>query len=305
MNDYKTFRVTIIDDEASVIKCEYPLVSNVVMYKVCAADTKRFDQTIQRNIPGVYIIRKIDKRDDSDSLYRYYIGQTIEMAQRMRYHNRNKNAPLDFIYCTLRKEDDFPELQGCLQYIETQIIEKADNTKLENSDTKSNSNFKISQDLISVAEKYINQFVTMASLLGYKELFNQSAKEALSNRNGNGNDNNRTDVNVMLTIGEADAHGIYYADNSLKVLAGSRCGKSDMATKRDGGNKKYDLNLIKTLKEKGYLSNEGIFLQDKLFESPSKAARIILGYPISGLIAWHVNKDESLNDYIGRIATEM
>lgn len=102
MNDYKTFRVTIIDDEASVIKCEYPLVSNVVMYKVCAADTKRFDQTIQRNIPGVYIIRKIDKRDDSDSLYRYYIGQTIEMAQRMRYHNRNKNAPLDFIYCTIR-----------------------------------------------------------------------------------------------------------------------------------------------------------------------------------------------------------
>lgn len=305
MNDYKTFRVTIIDDEASVIKCEYPLVSNVVMYKVCAADTKRFDQTIQRNIPGVYIIRKIDERDDSDSLYRYYIGQAIEMAQRMRYHNRNKNAPLDFIYCTLRKEDDFPELQGCLQYIETQIIEKADNTKLENSDTKSNSNFKISQDLISVAEKYINQFVTMASLLGYKELFNQSAKEALSNRNGNDNDNNRTDVNVMLTIGEADAHGIYYADNSLKVLAGSRCGKSDMATKRDGGNKKYDLNLIKTLKEKGYLSNEGIFLQDKLFESPSKAARIILGYPISGLIAWHVNKDESLNDYIGRIATEM
>ena len=155
MNDYKTFRVTIIDDEASVIKCEYPLVSNVAMYKVYAADTKRFDQ-IPRNIPGVYVIRKIDKSDDSDSLYRYYIGQTIEMAQRMRYHNRNKNVPLDFIYCTLRKEDDFPELQGCLQYIETKIIEKADNTKLENSDTKSNSNFKISQDLISVADKYIS-----------------------------------------------------------------------------------------------------------------------------------------------------
>lgn len=305
MNDYKTFRVTIIDDEASVIKCEYPLVSNVVMYKVCAADTKRFDQTIQRNIPGVYIIRKIDERDDSDSLYRYYIGQTIEMAQRMRYHNRNKNVPLDFIYCTLRKEDDFPELQGCLQYIETQIIEKADNTKLENCDMKSNSKFKISHDLISVAEKYINQFVTMASLLGYKELFNQSAKEALSNGIDNNNDNNRTDVNVMLNIGEADAHGIYYADNSLKVLAGSRCGKSDMATKSDGGNKKYDLELIKTLKEKGYLSNEGVFLNDKLFESPSKAARIILGYPVSGLTAWHVNKNESLNDYIERISTEM
>ena len=127
----------------------------------------------------------------------------------------------------------------------------------------------------------------------------------MSNRNGNDNDNNRTDVNVMLTIGEADAHGIYYADNSLKVLAGSRCGKSDMATKRDGGNKKYDLSLIKTLKEKGYLSNEGVFLKDKLFESPSKAARIILGYPISGLTAWHVNKNESLNDYMERIATEM
>lgn len=301
MNDYKTFRVTIIDDEASVIKCEYPLVSNVVMYKVCAADAKLFYQTIRSNTPGIYVIRKIDKSDDSDSQYRYYIGQTIEMAQRIRNHNRNKDMSLDFIYCTLRKEDDFPELQGCLQYIETQIIKKADNTKLKNSDTKSNSNFKISQDLISVADKYINQFVTMASLLGYKELFNQSAKEALSN----GNDNNRTDVNVMLTIGEADAHGIYYADNSLKVLAGSRCGKSDMATKSDGGNKKYDLELIKTLKEKGYLSNEGVFLNDKLFESPSKAARIILGYPISGLTAWHVNKNESLNDYMERIATEM
>ena len=44
MNDYKTFRVTIIDDEASVIKCEYPLVSNVVMYKVC----RRY-QTIRPN----------------------------------------------------------------------------------------------------------------------------------------------------------------------------------------------------------------------------------------------------------------
>lgn len=301
MNDYKTFRVTIIDDEASVIKCEYPLVSNVVMYKVCAADAKLFYQTIRSNTPGIYVIRKIDKSDDSDSQYRYYIGQTIEMAQRIRNHNRNKDMSLDFIYCTLRKEDDFPELQGCLQYIETQIIKKADNTKLKNSDTKSNSNFKISQDLISVADKYINQFVTMASLLGYKELFNQSAKEALSN----GNDNNRTDVNVMLTIGEADAHGIYYADNSLKVLAGSRCGKSDMATKSDGGNKKYDLELIKTLKKKGYLSNEGVFLNDKLFESPSKAARIILGYPVSGLTAWHVNKNESLNDYIERISTEM
>ena len=59
MNDYKTFRVTIIDDEASVIKCEYPLVSNVVMYKVCAADTKLYDKTIHRNIRGVYIILKI------------------------------------------------------------------------------------------------------------------------------------------------------------------------------------------------------------------------------------------------------
>ena len=58
-----------------------------------------------------------------------------------------------------------------------------------------------------------------------------------------------------------------------------------------------ETETIRLLRNK-YTDEEGILLQDVVFNSPSSAAAFVSGYSVNGLTAWHVEKHKTLKRYL-------
>ncbi len=61
-----------------------------------------------------------------------------------------------------------------------------------------------------------------------------------------------------------------------------------------------DCKLLDSLIETGSVDSELVFAEDVLFDSPSQAARIVLGYSANGLDVWKTDEGQPLKDYLNR-----
>lgn len=278
--NYNFFELKVNDD-ATLVECAYPLISNLVMRKIVPVNS---DLNVE-STSCIYVIRRVDDKNNSI----YYIGQTTDGKARMKNHKKDGGIP-DLIYCTLKSDPN--ELQKYLQCIETELINRADKVKLSNSITKDTTNFKVSEFEQALVKKYADEFIAMANILGYKELFDQQQKR---------DNQNSTDwVNVKLSgRNGASATGRWYRDNTLMVLTTSKCND------RNGDSKRYenyesDCKLLDSLIKAGSVDSELVFNEDVLFDSPSRAARIVLGNSSNGLDAWKTDEGLSLKEYLNR-----
>lgn len=279
--NYNFFELQVNDD-ATVMECTYPLTSNLVMRKIVPVNN---DLNVESN-PCVYVIRRID----GENRFRYYIGQTIDGLARMRNHNNDDGIPYDFIYCALKSEQ--ADLQAYLQCIETELIDRADKVKLSNRITKGGSKFCMPEYKQSIVRQYADAFIAMANVMGYKELFDQQQKR---------DNKDSVDWVAVKLSGKngASAVGKRYPDNTLMVLTGSKCNDRADAVK-NYANYESDCKLLDRLIETGSVDSELVFAEDILFDSPSQAARIVLGYSANGLDVWKTDEDLSLKKYLNR-----
>lgn len=282
--NYDFFELHVKNDDTSVIECNGPITSNIVTYKIIPSDGFKSDLSKIDNRSGIYVIRSIS----DEGAYKYYIGQTIDIKTRMHDHKNDDGVVYDYLYCTISdgRSDD---LQAYLQCIETELIDRADKVKLLNKNTKEASKFRLPEYKQAIAEEYVDAFIAMANVMGYKELFSQQRKESAENP--------ADGVRVTLQ----SAAGIRHADNTLTVLAGSKCrNNGNYNAESDNGNAKYDKQLWESLKENGYLSDDNTFIKNRVFDSPSQAARIVLGYSANGLDYWKTDEGLTLKQYLNR-----
>lgn len=210
-NNCNIFEVEVVNNDYSIMKCHYPLVSSVRLYKIAFDDNMKFDKSLIKGKAGVYIIRCYVV-DSSDS-YNYYIGQTIDGARRMNDHKRdkiNKFLPRDFLFCTVESDEHDCDIHAYLQELETKIISKADVTKLLNTNGKRNSEFKLTAAKEAIANRFVEEFISMANILGYNELFESEINE-------------KGGIKVSLKTNDLIANGIRYANNTFMILKGSHC----------------------------------------------------------------------------------
>ncbi len=291
-NNCSIFEVEVVNSDYSIMKCHYPLVSSVRMYKIAFDNNMTFNPNLIKGKAGVYIIRcYVD--DYSDSCV-YYIGETIDGARRINDHKRDKIKeflPRDFIFCTVESDEHDCDIHAYLQSMETKIISKADVTKLLNEKSKGNSGFKLTEAKESIANRFVEEFISMANILGYNELFKSNIKE-------------KEGINVSLNVRDVSAKGIRYASNELMVLKGSSCNaRKEKQGNENGGNAEYDKLLWQSLHDNGYIE-DGVFKKDWRFKSPSQAARIILGYSVNGLNSWKVEDGRTLKAYLESLVKE-
>lgn len=291
-NNCNIFEVEVVNNDYSIMKCHYPLVSSVRLYKIAFDDNMKFDKSLIKGKAGVYIIRCYVV-DSSDS-YNYYIGQTIDGARRMNDHKRdkiNKFLPRDFLFCTVESDEHDCDIHAYLQELETKIISKADVTKLLNTNGKRNSEFKLTTAKEAIANRFVEEFISMANILGYNELFESEINE-------------KGGIKVSLKTNDLIANGIRYANNTFMILKGSHCkARKERQGAKGGGNAEYDKLLWQSLHDNGIIK-DGVFNEDRLFKSPSQAARIILGTSVNGLISWKVKDGRTLKVYLESLVEE-
>ena len=282
--NYNFFELHVENDDTSVIKCNGPITSNVVTYKIIPSGGFKFDLNKIDNRSGIYVIRSIS----DGGTYKYHIGQTIDIKTRMQDHKNDDSVVYDYLYCTI-SDGRSNDLQTYIQCIETELIDRADKVKLLNKNTKKGSKFKLPEHKQTIVNEYADAFIAMANILGYKELFDQQRKESVENP--------ADGVHVTLQ----SATGIRHADNTLTVLAGSKCrNDGNYNIENDKGNAPYDKQLWNALKENGYLSDDNVFCKNRVFDSPSQAARIVLGYSANGLDYWKTDEGLTLKQYLNR-----
>ena len=279
--NYNFFELKVNDD-ATVMECHRPITGNLVMRKVVPVNN---DLKIEPK-PCIYVIRRID----GENRFSYYIGQTIDGLTRMNNHKNDDGIPYDFIYCVLKSGQD--DLSAYLQCIETELIKRADRVKLLNRNMKDGSKHCLPEHKQPIVKEYADAFIAMANILGYKELFDQQQKR------DNNDSTNWVAVKLSGNNG-AKATGRRYFDNTLMVLKGSKCND------RTDTPKKYptyesDCKLLRSLIEAGSVSSELVFLEDVLFDSPSRAARIVLENSANGLDCWKTDEGLTLNQYLNR-----
>ena len=278
--NYNFFELKVNDD-ATAIECRYPLISNLVMHKVFFQNNKI--KNIETK-PCIYVIRR--RVADDENIFSYYIGQTIDGLSRMKTHINNNGTPYDFIYCTLNNNEH--DLPAYLQYIETELIKRADKIKLSNKNEKTGSKFNLPELKKEAADEFVRQFIAMAGMLDYKELFEIKQSD------------DKTGLNVTLNVSGIIARGVRYPDNKLLVLEGSTCKSREYDMQKTDGNAPYDRQLWELLKENNDLNDNLQFNKDTTFNSPSQAARIILGYSVNGLDYWKTDEGLSLKDHLNR-----
>lgn len=279
--NYNFFELYVENDDVSMVTCNGPITCNIVTYKIVQAARFKVDWSKIKNKSGIYVIRN---RSDEDNTYKYYIGQTVDITKRMRNHKSDDSVVCDFLYCTT-SDGRSNDLQAYLQCLETELIKRADKVKLANNKMKDNSGFCTPESKEAIVMEYVDAFIAMANVMGYKELFDQQQKES--------------DVNIAdgVRVTLQSATGVRHDDNTLTVLAGSKC-RNDRNYNTENGNTKYDKQLWESLKENGYLSEDGAFVKNRVFDSPSQAARIVLGYSANGLDLWKTDEGLSLKEYL-------
>ena len=285
--NYNFFELHVENDDTSVIKCNGPITSNVVTYKIIPSGGFKFDLNKIDNRSGIYVIRSIS----DEGTYKYYIGQTIDIKTRMQDHKNDDSVVYDYLYCTI-SDNRSNDLQTYIQCIETELIDRADKVKLLNKNTKKGSKFKLPEHKQTIVNEYADVFIAMANILGYKELFDQQQKR------DNNDSTNWVAVKLSGKNG-AKATGRRYFDNTVMVLKGSKCND------RTDTPKKYptyesDCKLLRSLIEVGSVSSELVFLEDVLFDSPSRAARIVLENSSNGLNSWKTDEGLLLKDHLNR-----
>ena len=244
----------------------------------------------ESNRPGIYFLIGIDDKSNNDKVY---IGEAENVWERLKTHDIKKDFWNEVILFTSKDEN---LTKSHVKYLESRLISISNNSKryqLENSNSPSLTSLPLPDK--DAMEDFILNIKLLTGTLGHKFL---EAPLLTSDLDFNSNfvtpkaDENfhiETKENMLfeLNVKGVKAKAIQ-TDEGVVVLEHSEI--SETASRNYG---------YKTLREK--LIEENIiennkFTKNYLFQSPSAAAAVIVGYSINGRNTWKNNNGKSLKE---------
>lgn len=283
--NYK-FEISFKEGKAIHVQCTYSF-SHIIMCRFSAWDDVALKQYDGRS--GIYIL--VGENGCESSSADYYIGQTTNLKQRLNDHRRKKHWIQTILFCTVDTPNFEHDIQAYLQYIESYVIAKAQRTDSLMNRIKidgQTGNFKMKEEDHSIISNLIDQFIAMASALGYERFFTGSyLNDAMSIKDKlepviDG-------IQCYITNLNVSARGIMLSNGQFLVCKGSNI--------RPQGVADIDRQLRQQLCDNGIIKDR-VFTTDYEFSSPSRAAKVILDYSANGLDVWKTRDGKSLKDYI-------
>lgn len=262
--------------------------------------------------PGVYFLFGHDEETGEESAY---IGEAEVVIERLANHIGGKDFWSELVAFT-SKDDNLTK--GHVRYLESRIIQLAIGAArykiLNAAEPQLPSLPRPDRDAM---EEYIDSAKTLIGVLGHRILDplispqkqNQAISESETSTAIDFNAANQ--VNTLeapntaifkLNISGLDCRAMR-TDEGLVVLQNSEAAVSSQAS-LTGGYK----NLREQLVRQGILAHSGTkltFTKDHLFNSPSQAAAVIVGYSINGRDAWRLPDGTTYGMYESRLTELM
>jgi predicted GIY-YIG superfamily endonuclease len=229
---------------------------------------------------GVYILIG----DSPESEITIYIGETENIKERLRSHNKQKDF-WDTAICFYSKDDNLNKAH--VKYLEELLVKEvsdAGRAQLENGNQPKQT--KLSESDESEILIFAENIKLILASIGYTFLKKPVEYEEVNK-------------DVFVCAGPAaDARGIYTSEGMV-VFKGSKARKNLVESAKERYIKKRPLLI-----EQGILAEDGaesyIFTQDVTFSSPSNAAQNVLGRNANGWTEWKRELDGKTLDELFR-----
>lgn len=291
----KSIRIYLKDGSVTGIKLAEVLNLTIQALSCPRSKISDLNKYFQKeiNTQGVYFLIGID---DKSGKSKVYIGEAENVWERLKNHAVKKDFWSDVVLFTSKDENI---TKSHVKYIESRLVEitkRAERCLLDNSNTPTLSSLPL-PDRDSM-EEFLNNIKILNGTLGYKFLENPvnntiekraiddvSKKEELEVGFNN-------DIKLYLSVKKIEAKSIQ-TNEGLVVLSGSQVSAKE--------SKNYG---YKTLREQLVVDGvifenkkgELTFAKDHLFQSPSSAAAVIVGYSINGRRTWKDSDGKTLSE---------
>lgn len=241
----------------------------------------------ESNRPGIYFLIGIDDKSNNEKVY---IGEAENVWERLKTHDIKKDFWTEVILFTSKDEN---LTKSHVKYLESRLISLSNLSKryqLENSNSPSLTSLPLPDK--DAMEDFIINIRLLAGTLGHKFLEEPILTNNLdlSSTTSKVEYNSPIETKEVITF-ELNVKGIIakaiQTDEGMVVLKDSEVSETESSsygykTLRD---KLIEDNIIKDKR----------FTKNYLFQSPSAAAAVIVGYSINGRNTWK-NNGKSLKE---------
>lgn len=248
-------------------------------------------------------------QDPEDSLPSVYIGESDDVANRLKQHNRSEEAGgKDFwekVCLVTGKDQNITKTH--IKYLESRLIDitKRSGQCLLKNGTAHFYNRLPESDTADM-EYFLEQIQVVLPVLGYTFLKEMKYPSEIPINTISPKLLQRSDIEAdfYLTVKDIDANA-KVIDGEFYVLAGSQVRKEVSQPTHN-----YMKNLRPLLFENNVIDpNTYTFNQDYLFSSPSAAGAVILGRSCNGLKVWkthntHLTYDEWRQNQVDNVIQE-
>lgn len=232
-----------------------------------AKELKNIDNT------GVYILFGVDEETGED---RAYIGEAEDIYKRLTQHNKTKDFWND---CLVFVSQNNSLNKAHIKFIENKLYSKAKEVErfiIENDTKPTKSSLDGADEIRAV--KFYEKIILLTAVYGY-HIFDK-----------------------ILTVQEVSEEEIYYINSIGLKATGTQTEEGFIVFKGSQSSEEFKKASTQSLRNKwNELRNQkivdnGIFLKDIIFSSPSTAAAMILGRNANGLREWKNKDGKSLKE---------
>lgn len=306
MTHGKSIKLFLVDGSINgILTAE---IINWTGHVLSAPRTKLLD-LIQREECAKTGIYFLVGQDPEDSLPSVYIGESDDVANRLKQHNRSEEAGgKDFwekVCLVTGKDQNITKTH--IKYLESRLIDiaKRSGQCLLKNGTAHFYNRLPESDTADM-EYFLEQIQVVLPVLGYTFLKEMKYPSEIPINTISPKLLQRSDIEAdfYLTVKDIDANA-KVIDGEFYVLAGSQVRKEVSQPTHN-----YMKNLRPLLFENNVIDpNTYTFNQDYLFSSPSAAGAVILGRSCNGLKVWkthntHLTYDEWRQNQVDNVIQE-
>lgn len=306
MTHGKSIKLFLVDGSSNgILTAE---IINWTGHVLSAPRTKLLD-LIQREECAKTGIYFLVGQDPEDSLPSVYIGESDDVANRLKQHNRSEEAGgKDFwekVCLVTGKDQNITKTH--IKYLESRLIDiaKRSGQCLLKNGTVHFYNRLPESDTADM-EYFLEQIQVVLPVLGYTFLKEMKYPSEIPINTISPKLLQRSDIEAdfYLTVKDIDANA-KVIDGEFYVLAGSQVRKEVSQPTHN-----YMKNLRPLLFENNVIDpNTYTFNQDYLFSSPSAAGAVILGRSCNGLKVWkthntHLTYDEWRQNQVDNVIQE-
>lgn len=236
---------------------------------------------------GLYFLFGKENAENQNAI-ECYIGESEELHKRLDHHNKNKDfweVAIVFISSNSR----WPLNKADIKYMELMAYNMSTETQRYYINQTTPANACVTEARENDLEELMHTIDMLLNALGYP-VFTKLIESTESTIENN-------DI-FYLSQRNSNARGMY-TNEGFVVLQGSRLSPDNPHSTFSRA------HILEELHNKNILDENGIFLEDQLFSSPSAAAGTILKGSYNGWDVWKNNRNQSLNEvYRSTISNE-